>query len=198
MVPERIEWQRGFPTRALTVFGWYVAVGLCVVAIAWVLFGSEPRRVGSGEPNPLAYVPAGTALFIVALAMPLLLALLRRPLVSADHYALTVRPGAVRTLVLPWAHVAEIAGYALSGETFLLVRCDGRRNHLGDRPRWWDRGGLRSAVWAARRGQPRGGGGLAAYDLGVRMDEFVGPARAKLLTLARYAPGHVLVIDKLA
>jgi hypothetical protein len=197
MIPERVEWQRGFPTRALRVFGWYVAFGLGVVAVAWILFGSEPRRVGSGEANPLAYVPAGTALFIAALAVPVLFALMRRPHVSADHYALTIRPGAVRTLVLPWAHVAEIAGYVLGGEPFLLVRCDGTRDHLGDRPRWWDRGGLRSASWAAGRMRPRGAG-LAEYDLGVRMDGFLGPARAKLLTLARYAPGHVLVIDKLA
>jgi hypothetical protein len=193
MVPERIEWQRGFPTRALTVFGWYVGSGLAVVAVAWVLFGSEPRQIGSGEANPLADVPVGAALSVAVLAVPVLVAVLRRPLVSADHYALTVRPGAVRTLVLPWAHVAEIAGYVLGGESFLLVRCDGTRDHLGDRPRWWDRGGL----WAARRQRP-GGAGLAAYDLGVRMNDFIGPARAKLLALARYAPGHVLVIDKLA
>jgi hypothetical protein len=197
MVPERIEWQRGFPVRALTVFGWYVGIGLAVVAVAWVLFGSEPRQVDSGERNPLAYVPIGTALLIAALAVPVLLTVLRRPHVSADHFALTVRPGSVRTLVLPWAHVAEVAGYALGDESFLLVRCDGSRDHLGDRPLWCDRGCLRTAVWAAGR-RRAGETGLAAYDLGVRMDEFVGPARAKLMALARYAPGHVLVIDKLA
>jgi hypothetical protein len=196
MVPERIEWRRAFPRRAVTVFGWYVGVGLALVAGTWVLFGSEPRQIGSGEANPLAYVPLGTAIFVAALAVPVLVALLRRPSVSADHYALTVRPGAVRTLVLPWAHVSEIAGYGLGTESFLLVLCDGSRDHLGDRPRRWDRGCLRSAVWAARR--HAGGTGLAAYDLAVRMDEFVGPARAKLVALATYAPGHVLVIDKLA
>jgi hypothetical protein len=196
MVPERIEWQRGFPSRALTVFGWYVGVGLAVVAGAWVLFGSEPRQIGSGQSNPLADVPLGTALVLTAAAVPVLVVLLRRPSVSADHYALTVRPGAVRTLVLPWAHVSEIAGYGLGNESFLLVRCDGSRDHLGDRPLWFDRGCLRSAVWAARR--RAGGAGLTAYDLGVRMDEFLGPARAKLVALGTYAPGHVLVIDKLA
>ncbi len=190
---EQLEWRRAFPARALRRLCWFLAAAGATIVIVWLLFGTEPDRLATGERNPLALIPAiVTAGFAVVVAY-YLLPLLRRPVVAADHYALTARPGVLRTLVVPWAGVAEIAAVPVRGEPVLLVRCTGRRDRLGDRPRWHDRGILRSAIRAAgaRRGT------VAAYDLAVRMDEFRGEPSGQLAGLAAWAPPHVLVTDAL-
>jgi hypothetical protein len=194
--PERIAWRRGFPSRAWGRLGWFVTLGTAIVVIGYVLFGAEPLRLESGRANPLALVPIGLAILLGLAATPFLLALFRRPAVAADHYALSIRPGILRTLLLPWARIVEIAAYGMRDEPFLLVRCGNRRDRLGDRPRWWDRFVLRAAIRSSRahRGE---GPAVAAYHVAVRMDEFVGDPAAQLAALAAFAPHHVFVADEL-
>jgi hypothetical protein len=181
-----LEWPRRFPSRALRRFGWYVLGGGAATSAAWVLFGAEPDRLPSGAANPLALVPPITTLLAVLACAGQLLTVIRRPRVAADHYALTVRPGALRTLLLPWAAVTEVAGVTVRGEPLLLVRCGPNRGRLGDRPRWSDRAVLRS-----------GGTAVTGYHLAVRMDDFAGDPRRQLATLAAWAPEQVQVTDQL-
>jgi len=192
--PYRIEWRRRFPSRAWRRLGWYVVSGAGVTIAGFGLFGAEPERLESGRSNPLAFVPTGLSLLFALAATPFVLALLRRPLVTADHYALSVRPGMLRTLLLPWAGIAEITAYGVPDDAFLLVRCDRRARRLGDRPRWWDRSVLRAAVRSTRELR-RPGRPIEEYDLAVRMNEFVGDPAAQLASLAAFAPRHVMVAD---
>jgi len=194
--PHRIEWRRKFPVRAWRRLGWYATSGAGVVLVGFVLFGAEPERLESGRPNPLAFIPTGLSVLFVLAATPFVLALFRRPVVAADHYALSVRPGILRTLLLPWARIVEITAYGVPVESYLLVRCDGRAGQLGDRPRWWDRFVLRAAVRGRRR-LGRSGRPVEQYDVAVRMDEFVGDPAAQLASLAAFAPHHVVVTDSL-
>jgi hypothetical protein len=191
--PDRIEWRRGFPSRALGVLGWYVGIGSIGIVTAFVLFGSEPETLESGRANPLAAVPTVAILLFVMLALPLLLALVRRPTVAADHYGLTVRPGILRTLLLPWAHIEEVAAFGLREEPFLLVRCGGQRDRLGDSPRWFDRFVLRAAARASRGTGPS----VLAYDVAVRMTEFVGAPDTQIASLISIAPDHVILTNSL-
>jgi hypothetical protein len=194
--PGRIEWRRGFPSRAWGRLGWYIAFGAVAVVIGYVLFGAEPAHLESGQRNPLALVPAGLAVLFGLVATPRVVALFRRPVVAADHYALSIRPGILRTLLLPWARIAEVAAYGMRDEPFLLVRCGPARGRPGDRLRWWDRFALREAIRASRvhRGE---GPDVTAYHVAVRMDDFVGDPAAHLAALAALAPHHVLVTDEL-
>lgn len=181
-----LEWPRRFPSRALRRSGWFLVGGGGVAAVAWVLFGPEPDRLASGATNPLALLPpAITGLVAVAVAVQLL-TVARRPRVAADHYALMVRPGAWRTLLLPWATVAAVAGARVRGEPLLLIRCVPTPGRLGDRPRWCDRAVLRAA-----------GAAGAGYHLAVRMDEFAGHPRSQLAALAAWVPEQVLISDQL-
>lgn len=187
---EQLEWRHAFPSRALRRLGWCVLIAAAAAATAWVLFGSEPERLAAGRANPLALVPAVTTTAGAMLVALSGLRLVRRPVVAANHFALRIRPGALRTLVLPWAAVAEIAGGSVRGQPLLLVRCvPGARR--GDRPGWLDRAVLRSASWADSTHR------VAAYDLAVRMEEFAGPPRAQLASLAAWVPGHVQIVDAL-
>jgi hypothetical protein len=190
--PDRIEWRRGFPSRAWGRLGWFVTGGSTAIVIVFVLFGSEPEQLDTGRTNLLALVPTGVTILVAVIAMPFVLALFRRPLVAADHYALTVRPGILRTLLLPWARIAEVAAYGARDEPFLLVRCGNRHEHVGDVPRWWDKAVLRAALRSSRR-PARSGSGVGAYHVAVRMDEFVGPPETLLVSLAPFAPNHVIV-----
>ena len=98
-------------------------VAVVVSGPAWLLFGGEPRQADDGALNPLVLVaPAVLLVFGVAL-VPQVIALVRRPIVAADHHAITVRPGVGRTLMLPWVQVAELAAVDLDEEEVLLVRC---------------------------------------------------------------------------
>lgn len=183
---ESLEWRRRFPARAVRRFVWFVGFGGAVAAASWVLFGGEPDRLGSGATNLLALVPAIATGLVALTAAGMLLMVARRPLVVADHYALTVRPGALRTLLLPWATVTEVAGVTVRGEPLLLVRCRATRTRSGDHSHWFDRSVLRAA-----------GAAGAGYDLAVRMDEFAGSARGQLAALAAWVPEQVAVTDRL-
>ena len=182
---ESLEWRRRFPARALRRLGYLATGGGAVAAGAWLLFGAEPSRLASGERNPLALIPVTVVILIVIAALPLLVAVVRRPLIVADHYALMVRPGIGRTLLLPWAGIAELAAVTARDEPLLLVRftAGGR---LVDRPNWLDQLVLRG-----------GGEVTTGYHLAVRMDEFVGDPVELLAALAAWVPEQVLVTNRL-
>jgi len=186
--PDRIEWRRAFPSRALTAFVWYAVLAGAVVGLALLLFGDEPAQLDDGGPNPLAAVPPVVLVLAAIGCVPILLVILRRPLVAANHYALTVRPGAARTLVLPWAHIAVVAVRRVGRETYLLVRCRQTLDALGDHPTWIDQSVLR-AVLRTRAGQALAG----EFDLAVRLRDFVGEPNAQLATVAAFAPDHVFI-----
>jgi hypothetical protein len=192
--PDGIEWRRSFPARALRVFAWYAVGAMLVVAVVWLLFGSEPEHLDTGAANPLADIPMWTAVLAAVGAVIALLPVLRRPSVAANHYALIVRPDALRTLMLPWASIAQVVVTDVGDEPYLLVRMLVARESLGDRPGWWDQAVLR----AARRALPgRRGSRLSGYHLAVRMREFAGRPDAQLGTLAAYAPESVVISDRL-
>lgn len=185
MAVGRVKWRRRGPRRAAGRLVWVSLLAVVIGGPVWLIFGNEPRTDSMGAINPFALVvPAVATIFALAL-IPQVLALLRRPVVAADHYALTVRPGVARTLVLPWVDVAEIAIMTIEGEGYLLIRCRPLRQRPGDRPRWCDQGHLRSA----RRGAPA----VAAYDLAAPTDDFVGTPEELLSELAPYIPESVTV-----
>ena len=186
--PERIEWRRSFPSAAMTTLGWYACAAGLALGLVWLLFGGEPPSLDSGAPNPLAVVPVAALLLAIAGLVPFALHVLRRPTVAANHYALTVRPGSLRTLVLPWARLAAVAVYRVGGEPYLLVRLLPALDRLGDQPGWVDQTVLRTARRQARAGQSVDG-----YDLAVRMRDFVGTPHSLMSALAAFAPDHVLI-----
>jgi hypothetical protein len=187
--PDRLEWRRGFPRRALRITGSCAAAGGVAVAVAWVLFGDEPETLNNGESNPLASLPQWTLAVAAAVTAAGLVPVARRPWVTATHYALCVRPGILRTLLLPWASIAEVVALAADREEFLLIRLRPGLEALGDRPTYWDQAVLRAA-W---HGYPR----AVDYQLAVRLREFAGPPATKLATLAAYAPGSVRLTNRL-
>ncbi len=155
---------------------------------AWLVFVDEPRQADDGAVNPLALIVPSLGVLFGLLWVPHLLALVRRPQVAADHYALTARPGVVRTLVLPWAELAELAVMEVDEEPFLLIRCVPQLHRSGDWPRWWDQAHLRSAR--------RSVAAVSAYDLAVPLDDFLGTPESLLTGLARYAPSHVTIVSR--
>jgi hypothetical protein len=187
--PDRIEWRHGFPGRALRLMGSCVAAGAVAVGVAWVLFGNEPETLSNGESNLLAAIPLWTLAAAVAVVLAALVPVLRRPTVAVTHYALSVRPGLLRTLLLPWASIAEVVGVKVGDEDYLLIRLRPGLDALGDRPGYWDRSVLRSAA----RGYPR----AVDYHLAVRLDEFAGRSDSKLATLAAYAPETIYIANRL-
>jgi hypothetical protein len=188
--PERIEWRRSPPSRALGALAWYAAGAAFAVGLVFLLFGGEPAHLGAGVANPAARVPMWAVLLAGLGALPFLVAVLRRPLVAANHYALTVRPGSVRTLVLPWARVTEVTVADVAGEEYLLVRCGTGLDRLGDRPRWVDRAVLRRVARDHTRLGQR-------FDLAVRLRDFVGGTDGRIAALAAFAPDHVNVANQL-
>jgi hypothetical protein len=180
-----IEWKRRPPGRAAARLAWTLCYTGLACGAAYLFVGDEPRTAPGGAVNPLALV-LPTLLGIAGVVLvPQILALVRRPAVSADEYAFRVRPGIVRTLVLPWAGITELATMDIADEPHLLVMCAAQPAPSGDRPRWWDRGHLRSAK--------RGAAAVTAYDLAVPMSDFVGTPQDLLMDLAQYAPKHVTV-----
>jgi len=184
--PERIEWRRSFPTRSLVALGWYVVVAVIVIAAVLLLFGTEPAKLDSGRRNLLADLPMWTEVLAVLGTVPFILAVVRRPRVAANHFALTVRPGWVRTLVLPWSRVAEVTTSAVEGERYLLVRCAVGPDRMGNTPRWVDQTVLRAM---ARDGSRIG----RHYDLAVRMRDFTPAGDGQMAALAAFAPDHVSI-----
>lgn len=184
--PERIEWRRSFPSRSLTGLGWYLVFAVVVIAAVLLLFGGEPDQLDNGQPNRLANLPMWTEVIAAVGAVPFVLAVIRRPRIAANHFALTVRPGWVRTLVLPWVHVAEVAVTEVDGERYLLVRCRPDPGRMGDTPRWVDQTVLRALV---RDGSRK----ARHFDLAVRMRDFNPAAESQLAALAAFAPDHVLI-----
>lgn len=201
--PERIEWRPSALSEAFAKLGWYLAGAAVTIASVWVLFGSEPARLHSGQLNPLAVTPRVALIVGVLGAVPPFLELARRPLVAASSYGMTVRAGSWRTVVLPWARVAAVAVYRVGDDEYLFLACrdaPARSRSVGtagDRPGWPDRGELRTALKRARRqgsGQPEA---LERFDLAVRMRDFVGEPYVLLSTLVAFAPDHVQVATDL-
>lgn len=189
--PERIEWRRSLPKHDIRILGWYLALALVGLGAVWLLFGGEPQRLDSGASNPLAALPAAALVLALLGAVPPGLKIVRRPVVAANHYALTVRPGCWRTLVLPWARVTEVAAHWIGDEAYLLVRCRAGRDSLGDLPSWADRAVLRRALRDAGLQRPPAG----HFDLAVWLRDFVGEPTALISTLAAFAPDHVAVVS---
>jgi hypothetical protein len=186
--PERIEWRRSFPSRPLATLLWYGLFAAVVIAIMLALFGDEPAELETGAANPLADVPMWTALLILAGGIPFALNVARRPRVAANHFALTVRPGYVRTLVLPWSRIAEVATTNVAGERYLLVRCRDGADRMGNSPHWLDKFVLRQL---SREGSRK----AKQFDLAVRMRDFTPGAAGQIGALAAFAPDHVLIAN---
>ena len=188
MARNLVVWSRRSPRRAAGRLGWTGFLALVICGPAWLLFGDEPAGATDGAVNPLMLIVPGLAVAFALAMIPQVIGLVRRPLIGADHYALTARPGAGRTLMLPWAQVAEVATMEIDEENFLLIRCQPISRRSSDWPRWWDQAHLRSA----KRGAPA----ATAYDLAVPIDDFVGRPEQLLTELARFAPGHVTVASR--
>ena len=184
--PERIEWRRSFPSRSLAGLGWYGVVAVLIVAAVLLLFGGEPATLDTGGRNPLADIPMWTEVLVGLGAIPFILAVVRRPRVAANHFALTVRPGWVRTLVLPWSRVAEVTTAEVAGERYLLVRCRAGLDSMGDSPHWVDQSVLRGIGREGFRKARR-------FDLAVRLRDFTPAADGQMTALAAFAPDHVLI-----
>jgi hypothetical protein len=188
--PERIEWRRSFPSRSLGTLAWYLASGALAVLLVRGLFGDEPETLASGAHNALADVPAWTLGLAVAGAVPVVLAVVRRPRVGANHFALTVRPGWVRTLVLPWSRVGEVAAIEIAGERYLTIRLREGLDRTGTNPAWVDQGVLRELTKSGAR-QSR------HVNVAVRLRDFNGGPAGQLAALAAFAPDQVLISDQL-
>lgn len=188
--PQAIEWRRSFPTRSLISLTWYVACAALVIVASAILFGDEPDSLDSGKPNPLAHILLWTVILAALGALPFILAVIRRPRVAANHYALTVRPGWIRSLVLPWARVAEVA----VADDYLLVRCYPAAERpdlssMGNSAHWVDRSVLRAI---ANQGSRIG----RHFDVAVRLRDFAAAtdrAQLDVVALAAFAPDHVLI-----
>lgn len=184
---QRIEWRRHSPRQVMSTLGWYGTTAVIIVAGAWLLFGDEPEDLSSGGSNPLAGVPVIVTVIAAVGAALLGLLAIRGPSVAADHYALRVRPGVLRTMCLPWARIAEIAVGPAGPQQYLMIRSRPDGGSAGDQPTWFDRAVLRRAV---RHG---GSAPLARFDLAVPMADFVGSPDALLAALAAFAPDQVTV-----
>jgi hypothetical protein len=182
-------WRRRRPRRAVGRLGWTAFLAALTCTASWLVFGDEPSQADDGAVNPLAFVFPVVAAFFLVVLVPQALALVRRPVVSGDHYALTVRPGVARTLVLPWAQIGELVAMDVDDEPYLLIRCVPLLTRSGDWPRWWDKAHLRSAKRSAAM--------ASAYDLAVPMNDFDGEPEILLAQMARWAPGHVGVVNRL-
>jgi len=190
--PERIEWRRSFPSRSLATLAWYVVSATLAVLLVRALFGDEPETLDSGAHNPLADLPMWTAGLAVAGAVPIVLAVIRRPRVGANHFALTVRPGWVRTLVLPWSRVGEVAAVEVGGERFLAVRLLAGLDRTGTNPAWIDQNVLR-ALNKIGPGRRDGRG----VSVAVRLRDFNGTPDGQLAALAAFAPDQVRIANRL-
>jgi hypothetical protein len=159
-----------------------------MLAVAFLLFGDEPDKLDTGATNPLAHIPLWTALAVLLGGVPFVLNVARRPRVAANHFALTVRPGYVRTLVLPWSRIAEVTTTDVSGERYLLVRIRAGADRVGNSPHWLDKCVLREMSREGSRKAKR-------FDLAVRMRDFTPAAAGQMGALAAFAPDHVWIAN---
>lgn len=195
--PQPIEWRRRPPFRDLGNFGWYGVIAVLAVACVWLLFGDEPAVLDGGGTNPLVELPQVVTVLAAAGAVPMMMPVLRRPVVAANDQALVVRPGALRTLDLPWAAVAEVSVRTVGHERFLLIRLRTGAGVPGPRPSWIDQGALRrlrrtDVQPATRHNRVGRYDRWATFDLAVPMVDFVGGAQAGLVALAAFAPDTVV------
>jgi hypothetical protein len=161
---------------------------IVIIAVAMLLFGDESDTLETGGRNPLAVIPMWTAILVVAGGIPFTLNVARRPRVAANHFALTVRPGYVRTLVLPWSRIAEVTTANVAGERYLLVRIHAGADRVGNSPHWLDKCVLREL---AREGSRK----AKEFDLAVRMRDFTPAVAGQMGALAAFAPDHVLIAN---
>jgi hypothetical protein len=193
---DQVVWLPRPPRRAAIRLGLLALAAVPTLAATHLMLGDEPTYLESGRLNPLnLFFPALIAAFALT-AVPSLLGLVRPPQVAADHFALRLRPGCLRTLVVPWSQVAELAAVPVlisprRWEPLMLVRFAWRQGKDGDRPRLWDTVLLRDARRSGGRDQVDG------YDLALRLADFVGTPYALLSALAVFAPGHVILVSKL-
>ncbi|ADD39875.1 hypothetical protein [Stackebrandtia nassauensis] len=183
------------PRRALTRLSGFVLMGALATCITWLIFITEPAQLSSGASNPAAKMPTFMAIAVVVSVLLAAAPALRPPRLAANHYGLAVRPGAFRTVLLPWVHVEEVTAVAVPGrrhpDAYILVACDdylGRTT--GDRPRFLDQAVLREANRAAD-------GRVGDFDLAVRLADFTDTPEAILERIASYAPDHVDVNNQL-
>jgi hypothetical protein len=188
--PERIEWRRSFPSRSLVSLAWYVLCAALAVGLIRGLFADEPATLPSGAGNPLADLPMWTVALAAVGSTPFVLAVLRRPRVGANHFALTIRPGWIRTLVLPWSRVAQVALMDVGGERYLLVRLRAGLDRTGTNPAWPDQHVIRELSKTPSK-RARG------FDVAVRLRDFVGGPDGQLAALAAFAPDQVLIANHL-
>jgi len=193
---DQVVWLPRPPRRAAIRLGFLALAAVPTLAAAHLMLGDEPAYLESGQLNPLyLFFPALVAAFALT-AVPSLVSLVRHPQVAADHFALRLRPGCLRTLVVPWSQVAELAAVPVllaprRWEPLMLVRFAWQRGKEGDRPRFWDTVLLRDARRSGGRDQTEG------YDIAVRLGDFAGTPYALLSALAVFAPGHVVLVSKL-
>ena len=187
--PVRIVWKGRPPRRAIARLGWVAAGAVLVLGPAALLFGQEPPRVDSGRVNPLSMVVPALGVLFGALALPGIVGLVRRPVLAADGYALTVRAGCGRILLLPWSQLVELAAVPVRDQPVLLIRCGTRRAGT-DFPGWWDRGVLR----AVRRSGLRDP--VARYDVALLLRDFGPEPYVVVESLASFAPPHLILVSR--
>lgn len=189
--PERIEWRRSFPSRSLVTLAWYALSAALACGLVRGLFADEPEVLPSGADNVLADLPMWTVVLATVGATPLVLAVVRRPRVGANHFALTVRPGWIRTLVLPWSRVAQVTLMEVGGEQYLLVRLRAGLDRTGTNPAWLDQNVIRELSKTPSKR-------TSGFDVAVRLRDFAGGPDGQLAALAAFAPDQVLIANQLS
>ncbi|MBN1171629.1 MAG: hypothetical protein JXA67_05605 [Micromonosporaceae bacterium] len=187
--PQRIEWRRRWPRRALGNLQWYGVVACSLVACTWLLFGGESTQLETGGDNLLAQVPPAVTVLAAVGAVVMAIPVVARPAIAADHDVLLVRTGFGRTLSLPWACVDEVAVVAVGHSRYLLLRCTRSSGVSGDEPGWLEQVPLRGLT---KHDPSRDWG---KYDLAVPMQDFVGAISAQVAALAAFAPDTVTFVN---
>lgn len=198
MQRQSAEWvviRRRAPRRALIRLMGYATLAAVVVIITWLLFVTEPDSLANGQPNPAASAPTFAGLVACVGVGIAVIPVIRPPQLAVNHFGLAVRPGAFRTVLLPWVHVDEVAAMAVPGrrtsDAYLLLACDAHiGRHSGDRPRFLDRAVLREANRATE-------GRAASFDMALRLADFRQSPADLLRQVAGFAPPHVTVADQL-
>ena len=166
-----------------------------VVVVTWALFVTEPDLLSDGSPNPAAAAPTFVALMACVGVGIAVIPVVRPPQLAVNHFGLAVRPGAFRSVLLPWVHVEEVAAMSVPGrrrsDAYLFIACDAHiGRHSGDRPRFLDRAVLREANRVTE-------GRAVNFDMALRLADFADPAPDLLRRVGRFAPRHVTVADEL-